>query len=174
MLAAAAGPNTENAEFGVEHRSIWLLRPDGTVVRQLTSPPTLDLSDEAPRFSRDGRWILFVRSQVIPAGQSAISRDTLELASATGTATAVPIIGFTSDDFSYYDHFDWPGEIDWYQPATASAHAVAHTATGVMGRWVAAGRAYVGTVRRSRPRDINGGLGDPIDVDVSHDGGRAR
>jgi Tol biopolymer transport system component len=100
MLAAAAGPNTENAEFGVEHRSIWLLRPDGTVVQQLTSPPTLDLSDEAPRFSRDGRWILFVRSQVIPAGQSAISRDTLELAPATGTATAVPIIGFTSDDFS--------------------------------------------------------------------------
>jgi hypothetical protein len=30
--------------------------------------------------------------------------------------SAVSIIEFTSDDFSYYDHFDWPDEIDWYQP----------------------------------------------------------
>jgi Tol biopolymer transport system component len=117
MLAAAAGPNTENAGFGVEHRSIWLLHPDGTILRQLTSPPMRDLSDEAPRFSRDGRWLLFVRTRVIAVGQSAISRDTLELAPATttGPVTAVPIVAFTSSDFSYYDHFNWPEEIDWYQ-----------------------------------------------------------
>ena len=139
LLAAAAGPNTENAGFGVEHRSIWLLRPDGTVLRQLTSPPTRDLSDEAPRFSRDGRWLLFVRTHVVTVGRSAISRDTLELvpAAATGPATPVPLVAFSSNDFSYYDHFDWPSEIDWYLPATASAH----TATGVAGRSAAAGRS---------------------------------
>jgi hypothetical protein len=147
MLAAAAGPNTEDAGFGVEHRSIWLLRPDGTVLRQLTSPPTRNLSDEAPRFSRDGRWLVFVRTQVITVGQSAISRDTLELvpAAATGPATAVPLVAFSGNDFSYYDHFNWPGEIDWYQPATASARS----ATGVAGRSAAAGRTYVGAVRQS-------------------------
>jgi WD40-like Beta Propeller Repeat len=118
LLAAAAGPNTEDAGFGVEHRSIWLLRPNGALVRKLTTPPARDLSDEAPRFSRDGRWILFVRSRVITVGSTAISRDTLELvpASVKGAASAVPVVSFTSDDFSYYDHFDWPEEIDWYQP----------------------------------------------------------
>jgi hypothetical protein len=147
MLAAAAGPNTEDAGFGVEHRSIWLLRPDGTVLRQLTSPPTRNLSDEAPRFSRDGRWLLFVRTLVTTVGQSAISRDTLELvpAAAIGPATAVPLVAFTSNDFSYYDHFDWPSEIDWYQPATASAR----TATGVAGRSAAAPRTSVGALRQS-------------------------
>jgi Tol biopolymer transport system component len=119
LMAAAAGSNIENAGFGVEHRSIWLLAPSGAIVRRLTRPPARDLSDEAPRFSRDGRWILFVRSRVIPVGSSgAISRDTLELVpvSVSGAAPVAPIVSFTSDDFSYYDHFDWPDEIDWYQP----------------------------------------------------------
>lgn len=55
LLAAAAGLATQDAGFGVEHRSIWLLRADGAKVRQLTSPPARYLSDEAPRFSSDGR-----------------------------------------------------------------------------------------------------------------------
>jgi hypothetical protein len=28
----------------------------------------------------------------------------------------VPIVSFTSGDFSYHDHFDWPYEVDSYQP----------------------------------------------------------
>jgi len=118
LIAAAAGANIENAGFGLEHRSIWLMRPSGAIVRRLTQPPARDLSDEAPRFSRDGRWILFVRSRVILVGTAAISRETLELVpvSVSGAAPVVPIVSFTSDDFSYYDHFDWPEEIDWYQP----------------------------------------------------------
>jgi Tol biopolymer transport system component len=87
LLAAAAGANIEDAGFGLEHRSIWLLRPSGALVRRLTQPPAADLSDEAPRFSRDGRWILFVRSRVVtPAYNKArgafptpISQDTIEL-----------------------------------------------------------------------------------------------
>jgi WD40-like Beta Propeller Repeat len=35
LVAAAAGPNTTDAQFGVEHRSIWLLRGNGAAVRQL-------------------------------------------------------------------------------------------------------------------------------------------
>lgn len=115
LLAAAAGPNNAPVTFGLEHRSIWLLRPDGAIVRRLTSPPERTLSDEAQRFSRDGRWVLFVRSRVVPVGQAAISHNTLELEPAAG-GNAVAIIAFTSDDFSYYDHFGWPEEIDWHQP----------------------------------------------------------
>jgi hypothetical protein len=115
LLAAAAGPSSTHSEFGIQHRSIWLLSPTGQVVRQLTTPPASDLSDEAPRFSRDGRWILFVRTRVVTVGTSASSRDTLELvpAARTGPAAAVPVATFTSSDFSFYDHFQWPSEIAW-------------------------------------------------------------
>ncbi len=116
QLAAAAGPNTDNAEFGVEHRSVWLLRAgSGGRVRRLTLPPAADLSDEAPRFSRDGRWILFVRTRLVPGGEFGSSRDTLELVPAGGAGGAVPLVDFTSGDISYYDHFEWPYELDWYQ-----------------------------------------------------------
>jgi WD40-like Beta Propeller Repeat len=148
-LVAAAGANRE-IPFGDEHRSVYLLRPDGAVVRRVSEPGAASLSDEAPRFSGDGRWVLFVRSRVVTAGTSAYSHDTLELVRASGAGGAVPVLSFTSPDFSYYDHFEWPEEIAWYQPSPATAR----TTAGVAGRRVAAGRAYVGTVRRSRRRDM--------------------
>ena len=115
ILAAAAGARATDPGFGAQHRSIWLLTPAGKVVRQLTAPPVNDLSDEAPRFSRDARWILFVRTHVIAVGTSAISRDTLELvpAARSGPAATIPIASFSSNDFSFYDHFQWPSEIAW-------------------------------------------------------------
>ncbi len=115
MLAATAGRDDPNAGFGTQHRSIWLLTPRGTVVRRLTTPPASDLSDEAPRFSRDGSWLLFVRTRIVAAGTTDTSRDTLELVPAdrTGPAVSIPIASFTSNDFSYYDHFQWPSEIAW-------------------------------------------------------------
>ncbi|HEX3979463.1 MAG TPA: hypothetical protein VHW96_24535 [Solirubrobacteraceae bacterium] len=85
------------------------------MVRQLTAPPAGDLSDEAPRFSRDVRWLLFVRTRVVTVGTASSSRDTLELvpAARTGTAAAIAVASFTSSDSSFYDHFDWPSEIAW-------------------------------------------------------------
>jgi dipeptidyl aminopeptidase/acylaminoacyl peptidase len=115
VLAAAAGPNHE-AQLGLDHRSIWLLRSDGSVVRRLTSPPAGGLSDEAPRFSRDGRWILFLRTRLVSGGESTISKATIELVPTTGVGGVVPIVDFTSDDFGFYDHFRWADEIAWYQP----------------------------------------------------------
>jgi hypothetical protein len=115
-LAAAAGPDNAPVGFGHQHRSIWLLRADGTPIRRLTRPPAGELSDESPRFSTDGRWVLFVRSRVVPVGRAAISKDTLELVPADGTAGAVALAAFTSSDASYYDHFDWGDQIAWHQP----------------------------------------------------------
>ncbi|HEY5430740.1 MAG TPA: hypothetical protein VIK04_16610 [Solirubrobacteraceae bacterium] len=110
-LIAAAGPDPRdgNGERAGGDRA-------ARIVRRLTRPPLRDLSDEAPRFSRDGRWIMFVRSQVVTVGRSASSRDTIELVPTSGIGSAVPIIDFTSDDISFYDHFGFPAEIDWYQP----------------------------------------------------------
>jgi len=114
VLAAAAGPNSSDAMFGAEDRSIWVLSRDGRVLRRLAEPPTTDLSDEAPRFSHDGRWIMFVRSQLLAAGDSDSSRDTIELVRTSGAGGAIPIISFTSGDFSYYDHYEWPYEVAWH------------------------------------------------------------
>lgn len=123
VLAAAAGiSNAGLAAFGQEHRSIWLLRPDGLPIRQLSDPPSRGLTDEAPRFSRNGHWILFVSTHnhlPRPAAGPSTSNDTVELTPADGKGSAIPVARFTSDDVSYYDHFDWPREIDWYQRAAA-------------------------------------------------------
>lgn len=108
-LVAAAGPNGAPVSFGQEHRSIWLLHPNGDPIRRLTSPPAPGLSDEAPRFSADGRWILFVRTRLVGNG----SQDTIELTPTNGTGGAIPIVSFASGDLSYYDHFDWPDEVAW-------------------------------------------------------------
>ena len=99
--------------FGAEHRSIDLLRPNGALVRRLDQPASAAVSDEAPRFSRDGRWVLFVQSQVATAGTSAYSDDTVELVRASGAGAAIPVLSFISSDASYYDHFNWPTEIAW-------------------------------------------------------------
>jgi dipeptidyl aminopeptidase/acylaminoacyl peptidase len=61
LVAASAGPNDVEPRFGLEARSIWLLAVDGAVRRKLTSPPR-GRTDELPRWSRDGRFVLFVRS----------------------------------------------------------------------------------------------------------------
>lgn len=117
LLAAAAGRDSPDSEFGRAHRSIWLLTPGGTVVRRITAPLARDVSDEAPRFSRDGRWILFVRTRLSLAseGIGGHSDDTLELVRArrAGPAASIPIASFTSSDISFYDHFQWPSEIAW-------------------------------------------------------------
>jgi hypothetical protein len=110
---AAAGGASAPVEFGLQHRSIWLLARDGRAIRRLTLPPATDLSDEAPRFLPDGRWVLFVRSQIVTVGHTNFSRDTIELVRASGTGAVVPVVEFTSGDFSFYDHFDWPDEIAW-------------------------------------------------------------
>jgi hypothetical protein len=60
---------------------------------------------------------MFVRSRILAGpGFGGHSEDTIELVRTSGAGRAVPIVSFTSDDFSYYDHFDWPYEIDWHQP----------------------------------------------------------
>jgi len=115
LLGAAAGRSSTNAGFGFQHRSVYLLWPGGHVLRRLTTPPGANRSDEAPQFSRDGRWVLFVRTLIVAVGTTNFSGDTLELvpAARSGPAVTIPITSFTSNDFSFYDHFSWPSEIAW-------------------------------------------------------------
>ncbi len=104
-IAAAAGPAGDLRRFGEERRGIWLLSPR----RRLTTAP-MGTSDETPRWSRDGGWILFVRSSVVT--ENANARGTLELARASGgrpqAVGARPVTGW-----NYYGHYSWADALDW-------------------------------------------------------------
>ena len=54
-------PASNDASFLATHWQLWRVGLDGSR-RQLTSPPP-HYADESPRFSRDGRTIVFVRSR---------------------------------------------------------------------------------------------------------------
>src|ERR1019366_2135396 len=62
MVAAAAGPVTQDLPFGHEHRTIWLLSYTGGNWNPLEPPPPKGSSDELPHWSSDGHWIAFIRT----------------------------------------------------------------------------------------------------------------
>jgi Tol biopolymer transport system component len=113
-VAAAAGPNKMEELFGQEDRGIWLLAADGSQRRPLTSPPA-GFTDEYPRWSRDGNWLLFVRSG--PTRPDAVASGRLYLARigpGNGQATVFgPIAGLDPAD-NYYGHYNWPYQLSWY------------------------------------------------------------
>ena len=63
LLATAAGRSQRTfRRLDLQHRSLWLLNPGTGSRRRLTTPPSQpSASDELPRWSADGRYILFLR-----------------------------------------------------------------------------------------------------------------
>jgi dipeptidyl aminopeptidase/acylaminoacyl peptidase len=105
-VVAAAGPNGYERLFGQERRSIRLL--DG---RRLASPPR-GATDESPRLSRDGRYLLFVRSG--PTTPNAQSSGALYLERLSDRKLFGPLARLGPTD-NYYGHYDWPSDLDWFQ-----------------------------------------------------------
>lgn len=60
-IVATSAPDRPIARFGVDRRSLWLIRADGSSAVRLTRAH--GVADEAPRWTADGRWVLFVRRQ---------------------------------------------------------------------------------------------------------------
>jgi hypothetical protein len=108
-IAAAAGPNRIEARFGQESRSIWRLFTGRAMRRQITFPPA-GRSDEAPRWSRDGHYVLFVRSG--PTRDDATALGSIYLTPAGGGKAIGPFarLGRTGN---YYGHYGWPDLLDW-------------------------------------------------------------
>jgi hypothetical protein len=110
-VAASAGRDALRPRFGLEARSLWLLSRDGRGRRKLTSPPT-GFSDELPRWSADGRWLLFVRSG--PTRGDATTAGTLSLVAADGSKTFASLGRLRGQNF--YGHYSWARQTDWYRP----------------------------------------------------------
>lgn len=108
-IAVSAGRNWFEPRFGTERRSIWIVGFDGSR-RRLTSPGAA--SDELPRWSRNGRYVLFVRTR-LGRGSSAARGNFRLVDVRSGRATAVAVS--VSGGIGYYGHYGWAETTDWYR-----------------------------------------------------------
>jgi dipeptidyl aminopeptidase/acylaminoacyl peptidase len=109
LIAASAGRNWTQSRFGLERRSIWLLSADGRTRRRLTTPPP-GRSDELPRWTSDGRGVLFVRSG--PTTLQAAARGSLFVVRLDG-GLAGPIVELGTTG-NYYGRYGWAEQTDLF------------------------------------------------------------
>jgi Tol biopolymer transport system component len=109
LIAARAGRSWTQSRFGLERRSIWLLSADGSTRRRLTAPPP-GRSDELPRWTSDGRGVLFVRSG--PTTLQAAARGSLYVVR-LDRVLGGPLVdlGMTGN---YYGRYGWAEQTDLY------------------------------------------------------------
>jgi len=112
-VAATATRNAEERRFSVADRTIWLLAADGSSRHLLVGTEGDGVADEAPRWSADGRWLLFVQRERRPGAEG-----TLELARVEGThASPVGAVATLPGEVGYYGHYGWLSASDWFQPS---------------------------------------------------------
>jgi hypothetical protein len=99
-LVVQAQVTSTNAAFFAAHWSLWRIGLDGSEAR-LTSPPA-GFADESPRFSRDGRTIMFVRSH----------RGVGRLLVLRGSEPTGPFLSL-GYSLGYYGHQDWWQRLAW-------------------------------------------------------------
>jgi dipeptidyl aminopeptidase/acylaminoacyl peptidase len=107
-VAATVTANREEGRFDTAERSIWVL---GSRERLLVGRPGDGGSDEQPRWSRDGRWILYVHHPARPQPKAI-----LYLVNVANGERRGPF-GHVDGGLGYYGRHDWNGLAAWYQPA---------------------------------------------------------
>jgi WD40-like Beta Propeller Repeat len=93
-------PDRNDGYFFHTHWALWRVGLDGSHVR-LTSPPK-GYADESPRFSRDGRTVLFVRSRKGVGSLYALRDGKL----------GGPLLSLGSS-LGYYGHQNWWQSMSW-------------------------------------------------------------
>jgi hypothetical protein len=99
VVAQAQGQSADPRFFATRW-ALWRVGFDGTE-RRLTSPPA-GFADESPRFSRDGRALLFVRTR----------RGNGRLYALQGARTVGPLLPL-GNNVGYYGHHDWWQSAAW-------------------------------------------------------------
>lgn len=115
-IVTAAGESRQESHFGLEHRSIWLLDGKGARPRRLTTPRLQTSTDELPRISSNGRYLLYVAATRGNGRDLGQRRGTLWAMSLSG-GEAKPIgpiaeIGWSG---SYYGHYGWANTTAWHE-----------------------------------------------------------
>ena len=114
-LAASVGPATLDEPLGGERRSIWLLGSSGGNWRALEPAAPRGSTDELPMWSKDGRWIAFVRTTWSASRQQGVGRlYLLEIGDEPNARPKLvgPIAGLGSTG-NYLGHYGWGGQIAW-------------------------------------------------------------
>jgi dipeptidyl aminopeptidase/acylaminoacyl peptidase len=93
-------PQSTNANFYATRWQLWRVALAGTTT-QLTTPPPHH-ADESPRFSRDGKTILFVRSR----------QGNGELYALRGGNVTGPLLSL-GHQLGYYGHQNWWAAAEW-------------------------------------------------------------
>jgi dipeptidyl aminopeptidase/acylaminoacyl peptidase len=112
--AADGGPldDDDAAAAAIAQRRIWAMRPDGSDKRQLTRDPAY--RDERPRWSADGRHLLFVRVDKLGrAGLWLMRADGGDLARVADDLGPFP--DAESLALGYYGHVSWEAGFDWWR-----------------------------------------------------------
>jgi dipeptidyl aminopeptidase/acylaminoacyl peptidase len=99
-LVAQSQGQSSNPSFFATHWALWRVGLDGSTER-LTSPPR-GFADESPRFSKDGRVLLFVHTR----------QGNGSLYSRRGGRVAGPILSLGNNS-GYYGHHDWWQTAAW-------------------------------------------------------------
>jgi Tol biopolymer transport system component/DNA-binding CsgD family transcriptional regulator len=129
-IAYVAAPDAPEVVGGdpsfaaMSQRRIWLTSADGAFQRRLTDDT---YAEERPEWSRDGRFVLFVRPANAEAALSTGSGAVCIADAATGKVTQLvdavslvpvaPVPGAVPNPLiGYYGHIEWQQVFDWWQP----------------------------------------------------------
>jgi len=110
-VAATVTTNREEGRFDTAERSLWLLAVNGSRRRLLAGKPGDHISDEQPRWSRAGSWILYFQHPSRP-----YPKAVLYLVNTTTGARRGPF-GRIDGGLGYYGRHDWDALAPWYRPA---------------------------------------------------------
>jgi hypothetical protein len=99
-VVAQSQRQSRDYDFAHTHWALWRVTFNGSRTR-LTAPPQQS-ADESPRFSRDGRTLMFVRSRR-GVGQIHVLR---------GGRLCGPLLSL-GQSLGYYGHRDWWATVDW-------------------------------------------------------------
>src|SRR5438876_1894367 len=126
LVAATVTANREEGRFDTAERSIWLLASDGSRRRLLVGKSKDGISDEQPRWSREGSWILFLQHPARPFPRAALYLISIKTGQRRGPYAQI------NGGLGYYGYHDWDGAAAWYQPSS-SVRAVRAAAAGSAG-----------------------------------------
>lgn len=113
-VAATGAPDRRPPRFGTDPRSIWLFATDGSTTVRLTD--AADVADELPRWSADGRYVLFVRRGLSWKAPGSLYLAQVDPASGHAVSIAGPVADLGPGG-GYYGHSTWADRTDWYRPA---------------------------------------------------------
>lgn len=115
-VAASATRDHSEPHFGLEHKSIWLFPSATAPPRRLTLPHPKTTTDELPRISRNGRYILYIvasknTSDALGERQAALWAIPLK---ATDSKPIGPIAQLGTSGSSY-GQYGWGSSTAWHQ-----------------------------------------------------------